>query len=171
KGRNAMPQRLRPRRSDGSAAAWLCMAGTTIAAIRRHRRTHDRNEPMQNTLFPAVLAASLCAAALVLPGCASQAVLVPQVQQEVADDGAKTVRVAPERLECQGGPRCPRLAAAWTSAKAGQAQLVVGLPDARAEITGVDVHVGGSGTVRLRLRSTTPADAPAQPGLSMSSFD
>ena len=112
------------------------------------------------------LAAALCGAALALPGCASREALVPQVQQDVAVDGAKTVRVAPERLACTGGVRCPVLAAAWTSAKPGQAALTIGLPGQAAAVTGADVHTGGSETVRLR----SPEAAAPQGGAGGSTF-
>lgn len=96
--------------------------------------------------------------ALILAGCASQQGLVPQVQQTVAEDGAKTVTVAPERAVCLR-PQCPVLAARWSSAKAGQAVLTVGLPYQRAEVTGADFHFGGGQVVRVRSVSRNPAPA------------
>jgi len=96
--------------------------------------------------------------ALILAGCASRQGLVPQVQQAVAEDGAKTVTVAPERAVCSR-PQCPVLAASWSSAKAGQAVLAVGLPYQAAEVTGADFHFGGSQVVRVRSRSRSPAPA------------
>lgn len=94
---------------------------------------------------------------LALTACASKQTLVPQVEQGVAGDGAKTVTVAPEKVACTQ-PQCPTLAAAWTGAKAGQAVLTVGLPYQKAEVTGADFHFGGSQTVRVRSRSR--AEAP-----------
>ncbi len=118
-----------------------------------------------------LLSSAALAAALVLAGCASQKTAEPQIVRGTAADGATTVQVAPERLECQGGPRCPVLAASWTSAKAGQAQLSIGLPGARSDVTGADVHIGGSETVRLRLRVADAGAGAGQPGAAMSTFD
>lgn len=89
-------------------------------------------------------------AALLLAGCASREALVPQVRQDVAADGAKTVSVAPERLACERVSRCPALAASWSSARSGQAVLAIGLPGTASPVTGADVHIGGSEVVRLR---------------------
>ena len=94
--------------------------------------------------------------ALILAGCASRQNLVPQVQQAVAEDGAKTVTVAPEPVACSR-PQCPVLAASWSSAKAGQAVITVGLPYQAAEVTGADFHFGGSQVVRVRSRARSPA--------------
>ena len=101
-------------------------------------------------------------AALLLAGCASRESLVPQVRQDVAADGVKTVSVAPDRLACERGARCPVLAAFWSSTRAGQAVLAIGLPGTQSPVTGADVHIGGSEVVRLR--STGQADV--QDGMS-----
>lgn len=101
--------------------------------------------------------------ALVLAGCASQQSLVPQVRQGVADGGAKTVAVAPEKAVCTQ-TRCPVLAASWVGSKAGQAVLTVGLPYQSAQVTGVDFHLGTSEVMRVRSLSRTEApklDFPA----------
>ena len=90
--------------------------------------------------------------AAVLAGCAGSQRLVPKVEQGQAEGGAKTVTVASESVACSR-PQCPVLAAAWTSAKAGQAVLTVGLPYQKAEVTGADFHFGGSQTVHVRSRS------------------
>lgn len=117
---------------------------------------------------------ALAVAVLAVAGCASSGrAFIPQVRTEAGAEGEKLVRVEPERLVCQSGPRCPLLAAAWSSAKPGQAVLSVQLPGNKAEITGADVHIGGSEVVRLRLRSEqsgagAPADATAPVG---SAFD
>ncbi|WP_370682419.1 hypothetical protein [Comamonas sp. GB3 AK4-5] len=101
--------------------------------------------------------------ALVLAGCASKQALVPQVQQGKAQDGSKTVSVAPEKTLCSR-PQCPVLAASWTSAKDGQAVLTIGLPYQQAAVTGADFHFGSQEIVRVRSRSQTAAlaqDFPA----------
>ncbi|GAO23455.1 hypothetical protein ALISP_3275 [Alicycliphilus sp. B1] len=105
--------------------------------------------------------------AAVLAGCAGSQRLVPKVEQGQAEGGAKTVTVASESVACSR-PQCPVLAAAWTSAKAGQAVLTVGLPYQKAEVTGADFHFGGSQTVHVRSRSR--ADAPAL-GFPATAFD
>ncbi|MHA7600512.1 hypothetical protein ACX12L_11285 [Alicycliphilus sp. T452] len=102
--------------------------------------------------LPGVLLASA------LAGCAGPQGLVPQVQQGQAEGGAKTVTVAPESAACSRA-QCPVLAAAWSSAKAGQAVLTVGLPYQTAEVTGADFHFGGSQTVHVRSRSRADAQA------------
>lgn len=107
------------------------------------------------------------AGAMILAGCANRQTLVPQIQQGVAEGGAKTVTVAPESVVCSQ-PRCPTLAAAWTSAKPGQAVLTVGLPHQTAEVTGADFHLGASQAIRVRSRSR--AEAPAL-GYPATSFD
>lgn len=105
--------------------------------------------------------------AAVLAGCAgSSQKLLPQVRQGQAEGGAKTVTVAPENVVCSRY-QCPVLAAAWTSAKAGQAVLTVGLPYQAAEVTGADFHFG-SRTVHVRSRSRT--EAPAL-GFPATAFD
>ncbi|WP_313078785.1 hypothetical protein [Pulveribacter sp.] len=102
--------------------------------------------------------------ALLLAGCASRESLVPQVRQDVAADGAKTVSVAADRLACERGARCPVLAASWSSARAGQAELAIGLPGVQSQVTGADVHIGGSEVVRLRSSQANVQDG-------MSRFD
>ncbi len=120
--------------------------------------------------FLAPIAPAAAAAALVLAsGCASRQVLVPQVRSDTAA-GARTVAVAPERLACSAGPRCPLLSAAWSSAKPGQAQLAIAVPGQQAAATGADVHIGGSETVRLRLPAENAASAAAD-GLPTARFD
>ncbi|SDM56095.1 hypothetical protein SAMN05428957_10825 [Oryzisolibacter propanilivorax] len=117
--------------------------------------------------FPrAALAAATWAGVLALSGCASREATVPRVQQGGGEGGARTVQVAPERLACETGPRCPVLAVSWTSRHAGQARLMVALPGTSAQVRGADVHIGGSETVRLRVPagSAAPANAPALPG-------
>ncbi|AVP58161.1 hypothetical protein [Pulveribacter suum] len=107
---------------------------------------------------------SLAAALLVLTGCASSSnALLPHVSSTVTQEGDKAVSVAPERLVCSGGPRCPSLAASWSGAKPGQAQLVVSLPPPQPAVTGIDVHIGNSEVVRLRVRSGDAQDG-AQAG-------
>lgn len=101
------------------------------------------------------LAGVVCA--VFLAGCASRQSLEPQVRQAVAEGGAKTVTVAAESVVCLR-PQCPVLAGAWTSAKAGQAVLTVGLPYQTAEVTGADFHLG-SQLVHVRSRSRTAAPA------------
>lgn len=103
---------------------------------------------------------------LVLAGCASKQTLVPQVTQGVAADGAKTVAVAPEKVVCGTTAACPVLAASWTSAKAGQAVLTVGLPGQQAQVTGADFHFSGVDTVRLRLPSRGEAPALGYPAMA-----
>lgn len=93
---------------------------------------------------------------LMLAGCASQKSLVPEVTQGVAEDGHKTVAVAPAGAVCSR-TQCPVLAASWSSAKAGQAVLTVGLPYQKAEVTGADFHVGINQVVRVRSRSSSAA--------------
>lgn len=95
---------------------------------------------------------------LLLAGCASQKSLQPQAQLAVTEDGAKTVAVAPERAVCSR-TQCPVLAASWSSTKAGQAVLTVGLPYQAAEVTGVDFHFGANQVVHVRSRSRSPAPA------------
>lgn len=114
----------------------------------------------------AALAATLLAGALTLPGCATREAVVPRVQQGSGEGGARTVQVAPERLTCETGPRCPVLAAAWSSRHAGQVQLTVALQGTSAKVTGADVHIGGSETVRLRVPagSSAPVDVATLPG-------
>ena len=112
------------------------------------------------------LAGVVCTA--LLGGCATRQTLVPQVQQGVADDGAKTVTVAPQSAVCMR-LQCPVLAGAWSSAKAGQAVLTVGLPHQAAEVTGADFHLGSGQVVRVRSRSHV-ASAPAW-GLPATAFD
>lgn len=102
----------------------------------------------------------LCA--LVLAGCASQQSLVPQVRQSVAEDGARTVTVAPESVVCSR-PQCPVLGASWTSAKAGLAVLTVGVPHQSAQVTGADFYLGVKPVARVRSRSGTAAQALAFP--------
>ncbi len=104
---------------------------------------------------------TLAAAIAVLAGCASPGVPLPQVSSTVAAGGGKAVGVAPERLACSPGPRCPVLAASWSGARPGQAQLAIGLPQLGAAVTGADVHIGGSEVVRLRVRSDAAAGAGA----------
>lgn len=104
--------------------------------------------------------------ALVLAGCASRQTLVPQVTQGVAADGAKTVAVAPAKVVCGATAACPVLAASWTSAKAGQAVLAVGLPGQQAQVTGADFHFSGTDTVRLHLPSRGAAPAPGYPTMA-----
>ncbi|MDE2413587.1 MAG: hypothetical protein KGM60_02420 [Comamonadaceae bacterium] len=111
------------------------------------------------------LSGALLAAALA--GCAATQKQVPQVRQGLAEDGAKTVTVASESVLCSR-TQCPVLAAAWTSAKAGQAVLTVGLPYQKAEVTGADFYLGGSQTVHVRSRSR--AEAPAL-GFPATTFD
>lgn len=100
--------------------------------------------------------------AMVLAGCASKQSLVPQVQQAVDDKGVKTVRVAPDKAYCSR-PQCPTLAAAWTSAKAAQAVLTIGLPYQQAAVTGADFHFGNGEVVRVRSRSQTAAESQGFP--------
>ena len=95
-------------------------------------------------------------------GCASRQPLVPQVHDAVETDGARTLSATPEPLACAGGPRCATLAASWTSAKPGQARLIVALPGMPAQVTGADVHIGGSEVVRLRVPAASPGAADAQ---------
>lgn len=105
--------------------------------------------------------------ALVLAGCASKQVLVPQVQQGQAADGSKTVSVAPEKTLCSR-PQCPVLAAFWTSAKDGQAVLTIGLPYQQAVVTGADFHFGSQEVVRVRSRSQV---TPPALGFPATAFD
>ena len=91
-------------------------------------------------------------ATMVLMGCANKATLVPQVQQGVDGKGAKTVTVAPESSLCSR-PQCPTFAAAWSSAKEGQAVLTIGLPHQTAEVTGAEFRFGSSEVVRVTSRS------------------
>ncbi|WP_313073901.1 hypothetical protein [Melaminivora sp.] len=117
------------------------------------------------------LALPLAATLVVLSGCASRQSLVPDVQRQEAAGGVRTVSVAPERLACTGGTRCPVLAASWTSEKKSQAVLGIGLPG-QAAVTGADVHVGGSEVVRLRVPLATPGAGMAQPpGYALTGFD
>lgn len=95
---------------------------------------------------------------VVLAGCASQKNLLPQITQGVAEDGAKTVGVASERAVCSR-TQCPALGASWSSAKPGQAVLVVGLPYQQAEVTGADFHFGANQVVHVRSRARNAAPA------------
>jgi hypothetical protein len=99
----------------------------------------------------------------VLAGCASKGA-PPQVRQGVAEGGAKTISVAPAKVACEAASAaCPVLAAAWNSAKARQAVLIVGLPGQQAGVTGADFHMTDAGTIRLRLPSRGPAPALGYP--------
>lgn len=107
------------------------------------------------------------AVAFVLAGCASAPPATPPVQQSANADGVKVVSVAPASAVCSQ-PRCPTLAAYWSSDRAGLVVLTVGLPYQSVEVTGADFHFGNSAVVRLRLRSS--ASAPAL-GYPASAFD
>lgn len=104
--------------------------------------------------------------AIAMAGCAGNKALVPQVRQDVTADGAKTVTVAPEKVYCEATAACPVLSASWTSAKAGQAVLIVGLPGQKVQVTGAEFHFSGLDTVRLRLPARGEPPAPGYPAMA-----
>ena len=111
--------------------------------------------------------AAALAAVLALAACASSGPRPSAVHQSVAQDGSKVVTMAAQPLACEG-MRCPVLAAAWSSAKPGQALLTVGLPGQPAAVSGADFRLMTAGVVRLRLAAH--GEAP-QLGYPATAFD
>ena len=111
--------------------------------------------------------AAFLGACVLAAGCASNTSDKPapssKVQQGVGANGAKTVTSLPEKVACDTDPRCPVLSAAWSSAKAGQATLTVGMPGQQAEITSVEFHFSGMDAVRLSLPARNQPPAPGYP--------